>query len=272
MSNSFVGSPCRAFQQSPCRARVSSGGKFIFQFLYCDVFAHNTDGTPWGWSGHPGQQVDAVWPDPMGAQFYSPVPVPGKGATVEYWGAEIDPFPLPNNPHLARGGFPYNNIIPNPAFLNPAKKAPGFGWVIGGHTYTILVAARRLQTYKPFHGIDGVDYPGGDWDKMAFRMKLFSPVSGIATYHTLTDSVDMPLNSGGFFAPVSIPLYKRTASRDAGDPTSEFFPDAPVTTALDIGHFPRDDTFGTVEVVLFWLERTLADLPPFPFLLDPSTL
>src|SRR2546430_373877 len=105
-----IRSPLRAFVRSPLRARATNPvGRFVFQFLTCEVDAHNSDGTPWGWSTHPGQDVNAAWPDSMGAEFWSPAPVPGDGATQEFWRAAIQPFPQPNNPFLKRAENPIQN-------------------------------------------------------------------------------------------------------------------------------------------------------------------
>ncbi len=265
MSDAFIQSPGRAFVQSPCRAREGLGGAFIFQFIKSGVFAHNTDQSPWGALG--GQNPAIQWPDPMSAVFTA-APVPGVGATIEQWGCTV-PFPEPLKPPLTRGGQPYSTLN-NPQFPGRATKS-GFSWTTQGfppHTWTILVAYRQHRTYQPAFSL-----PGGTYDDVADRFKIFPAASGVATYHTIPDTgfISGGLYSG-FGGPTTIPLWHKTKRKDAGDPATEFFPDPPVTTSLDLV-FPNAGTVkGTVELCLFWFERTEADLPIFPYLLDPSVL
>lgn len=268
MSDAFVQSPARQFTQSTCRQRRTRAGFLVFQTLACGVYAHNTDGTPWGW--HTGQQVNAAWPDPMGATFY-PGPFgsaggSGTGGDSEFWTAHIQPFPLPNNPFLQRDSI---------GFL-PAGVKDAFGWRFTrpgfDHTYTILVCYRLNMKYKAFHGIDGNNYPGGDWFKKADRMKIYPAASGCATFHSYPYNPASLIDGfPGFTVPTSIPAPHRTEVRNTGDPAHEYFPDAGTDSTLDISG-GGSQVNGVMELCLFWFERTPHDLPAFPYTLDPSTL
>lgn len=274
-----IRSPLRAFVRSPLRARATNPiGRFIFQFLRCNVYAHNTDETPWG---NFGGQDATVWPNAMDASFFNPSSMAGFGAIEETWHAAIHPFPEPNNPFLERFAAP---AFVNPVFWPPAIKK-GFGWqtgfvISGPRIWTILVCYRANLHYKPFTAFNGRSFPGGQWEEIAMRMKIFPPASGTLTKHSMDirtigflPSLEV---SNGFQSPRSIPPPKTSpVFRAAGDPMQEFFPDEPALTNLQFGPGGLDDPntdYGTLELALFWLERKPSDLPAFPYLLDPSAL
>lgn len=262
MSNgAFLQSEAFAFKQSACRARRTRSGQFVFQFLAARLFERNTDGGPWGEKG--GQDLAPVWPDPAEVSFIAPAPVPGKGGTIESWGVSSVDFTEPNQFLLFRASS---------QVLDPAVKN-GFGWKSGGHTYTILLAYRQHWNYNPFvSAVDGRLFPGGNYSDIQDRFKVFPGASGVATYHTIDNSAYPYEMFNGFLSPVSIPLWTKITRKDATDPVVEFTPKPSVATQLELQNPLVQTVYGTIELCLFWFEREPADLPAFPFLLDPSTL
>jgi hypothetical protein len=275
MSNAFVESPARGFKQSLGRQRVTRvPGQFIFQFLQCIVYAHNTDGTPWG--AFPNQDSAAKWPNAMDAGPFVATPIPHSGATQEFWNAFIHPFPQSNDPFLARSTTP----VDNPIIYSPARKHLNY-WQTGSNLsgpiiWRKLIAYRYNVTYLPFTSPIGTSFPGGSFEEQAYRFKIFPPVSGTVTWHSL------PFDGSGVLYsdlgtrvpppfPITIPLWKRQEYLDVGHPVREFAPDPPTAFVRDFtSATPPFGTTGTLELALFWFERKPDELPPFPYLMDPS--
>ena len=261
MSNSFVGTPCRAFKQSACRARVTrTGYPLLWQTLDSRRVRHNTDGTPFG--EHFWQDKGINFPDPRGATFLpTTARLTGQGSLDEGWNVHIHPYPEPNDPFLQRDGQ-------GGAFF-PVHNHPGWDLQAGINLihYSHLVAQKAGCNMLPGTDINGQTYEANIWGDRIQRLILYGLIKGTATYHTIYYGpafTDGTIFLSDLQPTITLPSPHRIEEKHPGT-VSKIEPDEPQYSSLDWDtNPPNNSTGGTYELLVFWFDLTPSDLPTFP--------